>query len=127
MRCEEIATNCLEILQNLEGTENSRQQRKRRMVRASHEIVDQLQDLAYHGTWPTQPPGPTYGAHLAQAPGMHNPGSDFPMSSSLDVVARLERTNPEAAAEAARDMAAIRARTHGTFPDPPVEENRKER
>ena len=94
------------------------------MVRASHEIVEQLQDLAYQTTWPRQPPGLTQNALPSQPPGIQ-PRSDSP--STLDVVARLERTNPGAAAQAARDMAAIRARTHGTFPNPAVEDNRKER
>lgn len=94
------------------------------MVRASHEIVDQLKDLAYHASWQRQPPGPTQTPLLAHPTGMH-PNPD--PSSTLDVVTRLERTNPEAAAQAARDMAAIRARTHGNFLNPPAEESRKER
>ncbi|KAJ9108097.1 hypothetical protein QFC19_002562 [Naganishia cerealis] len=123
-RCEEIATNCREILQNLEGTEDTRQHRRRRLVRASLEIVEQLQYLVNLSTPSRHPAGPSQGTVLSQTPTIR---SSLDFTSHLDVVARFEQMNPEAAEQAARDMAAIRARTHGTFPKQAEEESKKEK
>jgi hypothetical protein len=44
-----------------------------------------------------------------------------------DIIARLEQSNPQAAEQAAKDMAAIRARTHGNVQKPFIEDRRHDR
>lgn len=122
LRVLQIAASTQELLYNLEGPQESRRERLLKVQRSSYQILNQIHDLANFADSPLPVPGVPPASNYQPVTNQS--------SSSLgpdDVIARLHQSNPEAAEQAARDMAAIRARTHGNIPKPPAADKGKER
>jgi hypothetical protein len=85
--------------------------------------MGQIQDLASSVNTPLPP-------RVVSNAGPSFPPSARPASSGHgqnDIIARLQKSNPQAAEQAARDMAAIRARTHGNAQKAPSTDKGKDR
>lgn len=119
----QIAATTRELLYNLEGPQETRRERLWKVQRATHQIMGQIQDLATSVNIPLPP-------RVSSNAGPSFPPSARPVSSGHglnDIIARLQKSNPQAAEQAARDMAAIRARTHGNAQKAPGTDKGKER
>lgn len=120
----QIAISCRGLLHDLQETDDTQYERLWGVQRSSHQIMRQIQDLASFAHAPDHQSRPV--SHLppvAQSPRNTRHGVPVPDN----IVARLEQNNPQAAEQAAKDMAAIRARTHGNVQKPFVDDRRKER
>ena len=110
-----------ELLSELEGPPETRRERLRRVQRSSHGILRQVEDLENFAN--ASFPGRALSS--ARPAYQHLHASSASANRTNDPITRLQQTDPQAAEQAARDMAAIRARTHGNGQRPLAMENDK--